>query len=33
MVGRGECPPTTVMRPEIGRFLVERAKTGRVFFE
>ncbi|MAB90684.1 MAG: sulfate adenylyltransferase [Planctomycetes bacterium] len=33
MVGRGECPPSEIMRPEIARFLVEKAKVGAVFFE
>lgn len=33
MVGRGECPPATIMRPEIGAFLIEKAKVGAVFFE
>ena len=32
MVGRGERPPETFMRPEIAQFLVDKAKNGRVFF-
>ena len=33
MVGRGEHPPSEIMRPEIAQFLVEKAKVGAVFFE
>ncbi len=33
MLSRGECPPPSVMRPEIGAFLVEKARQGLVFFE
>ena len=33
MVGRGERPPESFMRPEIADFLIERARDGRVFFE
>ncbi len=33
MLARGERPPLTFMRPEIGDFLVQRAREGRVFFE
>lgn len=33
MVGRGECPPREIMRPEIAQFLVEKARDGAVFFE
>ena len=32
MIGRGERPPSTFMRPEIADFLVERARLGQVFF-
>jgi sulfate adenylyltransferase len=32
MIAAGERPPATFMRPEIADFLVERAKTGQVFF-
>lgn len=32
MVAAGQRPPETFMRPEIGDFLVQRAKEGRVFF-
>ncbi|MCA9322469.1 MAG: sulfate adenylyltransferase [Planctomycetes bacterium] len=32
MLARGECPPRSFMRPEIGNFLVQRAKENRVFF-
>jgi sulfate adenylyltransferase len=33
MVGRGELPNPRIMRPEIGNFLIERARTGSVFFD
>lgn len=33
MIARGERPPTNIMRPEIGDFLVRKAKEGSVFFE
>jgi len=33
MVGRGECPPREIMRPEIAQFLVDKARDGEVFFE
>ncbi len=33
MLARGECPPPSVMRPEIGAFLVQKAKEDKVFFE
>jgi sulfate adenylyltransferase len=33
MISRGECPTSKVMRPEIGQFLIERAKSGAVFFD
>jgi sulfate adenylyltransferase len=33
MVGRGERPPESFMRPEIADFLIEKARTGQVFFE
>ena len=33
MVSRGECPPSEIMRPEIARFLVDRAKQSAVFFD
>lgn len=32
MVAAGERPPETFMRPEIGDFLVRKAKEGKVFF-
>ena len=32
MLGRGERPPTSFMRPEIGDFLVQRAAENKVFF-
>jgi sulfate adenylyltransferase len=33
MIGRGERPPRTIMRPELAEFLIARARTGPVFFE
>jgi sulfate adenylyltransferase len=33
MLARGERPPTSFMRPEVGDFLVARAAENRVFFE
>ena len=33
MIGRGESPPKEIMRPEIAQFLIEKAKSGSVFFE
>ncbi len=33
MVGRGERPPESFMRPEIADFLIEKSKAGQVFFE
>ncbi len=32
MLSRGERPPDSFMRPEIGDFLVQRAQEGRAFF-
>lgn len=33
MISRGERPDAKLMRPEIADFLIERSRTGRVFFE
>lgn len=32
MIARGDRPPESFMRPEIAEFLVQKAKTGEVFF-
>jgi ATP sulfurylase len=33
MIATGVEPPATIMRPEIARFLIQRGREGRVFFE
>ncbi len=33
MIASGTEPPATIMRPEIARFLIQRGREGRVFFE
>lgn len=33
MIARGERPPSTIMRPEIGDFLIRKSRAGAVFFE